>query len=282
LLSPDPLEAGWYGKPFACSRLAAAATADWLLFVDADVRLQPGAADAMVDEAQRREASLLSCWPGLDMVGVAERVFLPMLNFVVFTLFPAFLSLRDTRPSLGLAHGACIMVRRDVYERLGGHAMVRSELFEDTALARAWRAAGEHGACLDGQEVVRVRMYRRFVEMWNGFTKNAYPAFRRSVSFWLFLALHAVVFTAPFGVAPVLFLAGGAWGPWACAAGCVLAMRLVLALRFGHPVWSAFLHPIASLALCAVALRSMGRCRSGVGVTWKGRSYRGGGGGHAV
>ncbi|MBM4156350.1 MAG: hypothetical protein FJ221_15170 [Lentisphaerae bacterium] len=78
-------------------------------------------------------------------------------------------------------------MRRDEYLRTGGHAMVRRELFEDTTLARAWRAAGRSGLCVDGQDVVRVRMYDSLEAIWAGFQKNVYPAFRHEASFWLFL-----------------------------------------------------------------------------------------------
>jgi chlorobactene glucosyltransferase len=205
-----------------------------------------------------------------------------MLNFVVLTLFPTFVAMRNMIPSLGLAHGACILLGKEAYERTGGHDMVQAELFEDTALARAWRRARERGACVDGQDAVRVRMYDGFVPMWWGFTKNAYPAFRHELSFWLFLALHLAVFTVPFLAVVTAALTGSPWQGWAAAAACTLAMRLLLAARFRHPGWSALLHPVASLTMCSVALFSWFRCRTGEGVVWKGRTYRNERAGHAA
>jgi chlorobactene glucosyltransferase len=275
LIAPQPLPNGWCGKPFACSRLAAEARGNWLLFVDADARLQPGAAARIVSEAERRELTFLSCWPGLELDGFWERVFMPMLNFVVFTLFPAPLSLKMKLPALGLAHGACILIRRTEYAQTGGHALVRNELFEDTALARAWRAHGLSGLCLDGQDAVRVRMYDSLGAIWEGFQKNVYPAFRHEISFWLFLSFHFTFFVLPFVVALAL-AAGGvislvAWG----AAGAVLAGRSLQAWRFKYPLWSILFHPVAECALLAVALNSWYKCRAGSGIEWKGRTYRG-------
>src|SRR5690242_5590177 len=79
-------------------------------------------------DAEARNVSLLSCWPALDLAGFWERTLMPLLNFVVFTLYPAPLALRRDDASLGLAHGSFMMVRRDVYERMGGHALVRDEI----------------------------------------------------------------------------------------------------------------------------------------------------------
>ncbi len=223
----------------------------------------------MVEEATRRDLTLLSCWPRLEMAGFWEKTLMPLLNFAVFTLYPAPLSLRRNDASLGLAHGACLLAHRASYEAIGGHAAVRDQIFEDTRLARWWRARGGRSLCLDGQDVVSVRMYGSLGEIWRGFQKNFFPAFRREASFWAFLSLHAAVFLSPF----VLL----AWSANAAiAAACVLATRLALAARFGHPWWSAPLHPLAEAILIALSLSSWRRCKSGKGVAWKGRLYHSG------
>lgn len=258
---PLPLPQGWCGKTFACYTLAGQARSPWLLFLDADSVLAAGAVGSILSEARQRELTLLSCWPGLEMKGFWEKLLMPMLNFVVFTLYPAPLALaRPAYPSLGLAHGALILASRDAYERVGGHAAVREELFEDTVLARVWRQRGERSLCLDGQDVIRTRMYDGLGQIWSGFHKNFYPAFRSPLTFWLFLGLHAVVFLGPFF--------GLIWP----AAGCVLAMRVLLAVRFRHPVWSCLFHPVAELFLLALGFSSWWRARHG-GVEWKGRRY---------
>lgn len=275
LIPPQPLPPGWCGKPFACTRLVAEARGEWLLFLDADAQLQPGAAGRIAAEAERRGATLLSCWPGLVLRSFWERALMPMLNHVVFTLFPVRLSLTSNMPALGLAHGACLLVRRAEYEQTGGHAMVREELFEDTALARAWRAAGLRSLCLDGQDVVRVRMYESLAGIWIGFQKNAYPAFRREASFWLFLVYHFTVFVLPFVVAPASIATGAtSWPAWGAAAAALL-IRTAQAIRFRYPLWSPLLHPFAEAGLIALALTSWGKCRAGAGIEWKGRTYRG-------
>ena len=273
VLPPAPLPADWCGKTFACAQLAAAARGEWLLFLDADTQLKPGAAARLVAEASARGCTLLSAWPGLELRSFWERALLPMLNHVVFTLFPAPLSLLSNRPSLGLAHGACILARRAEYERTGGHAMARAELFEDTALARAWRAAGERGLCLDGQDVVTVRMYDSFGGIWRGFQKNIRPAFRREANFWLFLAFRAAFFLWPFLALAWAWGRSAEWRPAAGAAAAALLGRFAQAARFGYPRWSCLLHPLAEGALLAVGGASWYKWRWGRGVEWKSRIY---------
>ena len=280
LLAPAPLPPDWCGKPFACLCLAQAASGDWLLFLDADARLKPGAAAALVGEAERRNATLLSAWPGLTLASPWEAILMPLLNFTVLTLFPTPLSFRRDLPALGLAHGACILVSRAVYEANGGHGAVHDAVFEDTALARHWRRSGSRGLCLDGQDTVEVRMYDSFSGIWNGFQKNIHAGFERALSFWLFLAGHGAFFVAPLALAAVL-----PWGPakaWAAAAVLNgLLARWALALRFRQSKTAVLLHPLAESLLIALGLAAWLRHVLGKGVVWKGRSYRAGKGAKA-
>ncbi|GMW00327.1 MAG: hypothetical protein AMXMBFR84_14650 [Candidatus Hydrogenedentota bacterium] len=274
LIATADLPSDWCGKPFACHQLAAAAKGDWLLFIDADARLQPGAVDALVSEACARNASMVSAWPRLKMGSAWEWALMPFLNFCVFSVFPAPLSLKRKEPSLGIAHGACILAHRETYHRIGGHAMVRSEVFEDTVLARRWREHGEFGVCLDGQDVVHVRMYNSFASIWSGFQKVVYPAFRRDSSFWIFTLLHAAVFLGPFIYIPIdLFTDRLEWPIWT-AALVTLAARSALAVRFCQGWITVVLHPVVECLFVALCFSSRHRYLHGEGVSWKGRMYR--------
>lgn len=263
-----PLAEGWLGKNFACARLASEAKGKWLLFIDADARLAEGAVARMVEEANLRRLKLLSLWPGLEMESFWERCLMPMLSFVVFSIFPAPLSLILNSPTLGIAHGACLMIERESYFSIGGHTAVRDQIFEDGRLARLWREKGQRGMCLDGQDLVRVRMYESLSEIRSGFQKNFFPAFRRETGFWIFLAFHFTFFLLPF-----LLLITVPNRSVALVAGAVFGVRMALALRFRHPMWSALLHPLGEMVLISIGLSSWRMIKSGRGVDWRGRRY---------
>ncbi len=272
-LPPRPLPGQWRGKTFACAQLAIAAQGDWLVFLDADVRIAPDTPARMVAEAKSRAATFLSAWPRIEMIGFSEKWLMPLLNYVVFTLFPAPLSFTSNRSSLGLAHGACIVCRAEDYRFMGGHERVKGELFEDTRFAQAWRMSGRRGLCVDGQEWVRIRMYDSFLSIWRGFSKNLGPAFRRRTSLALFLVFHFVIGILPFVALGRAALAGRSLvGPTMAVAGA-LTMRLAQVIRFRYPWWSALLHPFAVGTMLVLAVVSRIRYESG-GVEWKGRRYR--------
>ena len=273
LVSPLPLPADWGGKPFACHTLAEKAGSEWLLFLDADARLKPNAVVRILNDARKRNVTLLACWPGLIAESIWEKMFMPMLNFSVFTLFPAPLSLERQQPSLGLAHGACLLLRREDYLAIGGHSRVRKELFEDTILARVWRESGRPGICLDGQDVIQTRMYDSLPGIWQGFEKIFYPAFRSDRNFWFFLLFHLLLFLLPFLLVPVLIVVRQPFLPWLACALMVLSMRLALAFRFRQSLWPILFHPVAEATLLVLGCSSRHRYRSGRGVTWKGRAY---------
>lgn len=267
-VTPVPLEAGWGGKNFACYQLAKAASGECMLFIDADARLAPAAVERMHEEMRSRKLSFLSAWPGLKMQGFWERSLMPMLNFVVFSIFPAPLSLYFNFSSLALAHGACLMFERRIYFEIGGHATVRNQIFEDTQLARLWRTRKHRGLCLDGSDIVRVRMYSSIKEIWMGFEKNFYPAFQFEASFWLFIGFHTVVFLLPF---VLLLLSPGGFAAGAVAV--ILLARFLLAIRFKHPLPHILMQPLSEAVLIAIGLASWWKCSTGRGVVWKGREY---------
>ena len=268
------LPENWAGKTHACQRLAESATARWLLFLDADTQVMPGAIDRLVGIAEKRKASLLSAWPHIEMRSITERLLMPLLNFVVFTLFPAPIARVRPGAALGLAHGACILADREAYTRLGGHALVHAQLFEDTMLAREWRALGENSQVTDGRLVASVRMYDDFRGIWNGFTKNYYPAFSSRLSFLIFqLYISVTGFLLPaFVIALVASsILTPAWLPLAAAS---VAARLLVALRFRHPLSSVLFHPFAVALMVVLGFRSWWLSEHGGGVEWKGRQYR--------
>ncbi len=70
------------------------------------------------------------------------------------------------------ANGQYLLISREAYDAVGGHAGVANSLLEDVALARAVKASGRRIFFRYGGDAVRTRMYRNFAQLREGWTKN--------------------------------------------------------------------------------------------------------------
>lgn len=274
LIQALSLPEGWCGKNYACAQLAKEASAKWLLFIDADARLSVNAINRILEDAISRDVTFLSCWPKIEMRSFVEKILMPFLNFVVFSIYPScLLQIKNPKfqynPRLGLAHGACMLFDRLSYEAFGGHERVKDQIFEDTRFAQLWRSGQRNSFCLDGQEVISLRMYSSFAEIWRGFQKNIFPAFQHEHNFWIFLFLHTVIF-----LSPILLLLINPNLKVFIASLSIILIRMILAIRFQHSMISVLLHPFGEIVLIVLGISSWWRCMSGKGVSWKGREYQ--------
>src|SRR5262249_13837674 len=143
VLRGTALPTGWLGKPHACRQLAAAARGDVLVFLDADVRLTPGAVRRATGLLESTGLDLISPLPRQIAEAAAERLVQPLLAWSILTLLPLDVAARSRRPSLTAANGQFLVVRRAAYERAGGH--VPDSVLDDLALLRAIKRTGGRG-----------------------------------------------------------------------------------------------------------------------------------------
>lgn len=273
LIQGEPLPDGWTGKSWACWQLAARAQGDLLLFTDADTWHHPSSVSAAVAELQHRRADLLSLWPRQRTGSWSEMLILPFVHVLILLFLPQWLPFKHR--SLGVANGQFVLFRRTAYEAIGGHQTVRSHLVEDVALGREIKTRGFRLVNGDGSRLIQCRMYTRFSEVWEGFTKNLRAGFEDSVGSFVALGVVQVIFLlAPFGWLAAGWMLSSAWTPLVAAqVVLVLGLRGFLAIRYHQPAMSVPLHPVGQfLALC-IAMNSWIQSSRGA-VTWKGRVYR--------
>ncbi len=190
VIEPGPLPAGWSGKNNAVTAGAKRARGRWLLFTDADTVHLPRSLARALGEAQERSAELLSYSPEQEVHGFWERAVMPVVFAeLAATYRPSEVS--DPRSSSAAANGQYLLISREAYDAVGGHAAVAASLLEDVALARAVKASGRRIFFRFGGDVVRTRMYSTLSQLKEGWTKNlallfanpGWLAFRRLVEF---------------------------------------------------------------------------------------------------
>src|SRR5437667_664151 len=196
-LRVDTLPDGWLGKPHALACGAKIASADWLLFTDADAEHGPGSLAELLERAEKECVDLLSLSPGQLTPTWWEKAVIPLV-YVWLAKHYSFEEVNDPKSEAAAANGQYMLMRRRVYERAGGHEAVRAEILEDVALARRVKAAGGRLLFLPGARWVQTRMYRTFAAMWQGWTKNLYLLYGRNARLiFVTIATAALVDWAP-------------------------------------------------------------------------------------
>jgi chlorobactene glucosyltransferase len=267
------LPEGWVGKPHACHQLARHARGDLLLFVDADVTLDPDAVGRVASLLAHHEAEVLTAVPGQDTGSLVERLVLPLLHLTYTAWLPLFLVHTTHDPRFLAANGQILAVRRHTYDALGGFEAVRTEVVDDMAFCRRAKRARRRVVFADGSTLARCRMYTSAREVWEGFSKNLYEGLGESpLMLGLVVMLYSLAFIVPYLLLAASPLVPALLLPAAIGVGLNLAVRGALALRFGHPLDGVLLHPVAVAVLLAIAFNSWRWAASGT-IRWAGRTY---------
>ena len=173
LLEAGAIPAGWIGKNHALWEGAKRASGKWLLFTDADAELLDGAVARALQIAEEKSAVMVSFSPEQIMRNWYEKALVPFVYSRLAKYF-SYDAVNDATSKTAAANGQFLMARRDVYDAIGGHREVAGEVLEDVALAKRAKSAGYRIWFGSGAEAVRVRMYRSFGEMCEGWKKNLY------------------------------------------------------------------------------------------------------------
>jgi chlorobactene glucosyltransferase len=270
-----PLPEGWKGKPWALQRATRDLAADWLVFVDADVRVHPACLARVHARAMRDSLDFLSGFGRLEMVGFWERIIQPAVGGLILAGNDLDAVNRSDSPDKVIANGQLILVRREAYETVGGHGAVRADILDDVGLARAFRAGGFQVRVFFLRALFSCRMYTSFRELWLGWTKNLYAGMGYRLGRVGFLSALLLYWFVAMWVA---LLAGAATGNtvWLAWGGALVAVsqavRFWLDRIFGQDVRFGVFQPVGALLLVGLVVDSARRSRTGR-VAWKGRTY---------
>jgi hypothetical protein len=273
------LPRGWVGKNYAASLGAAAATGEWLLFTDADAFHLPGSARRALSDAVDHDAVLVSYSPEQEMKTFAEQALIPFVYCRLAARF-AFARVNDPRRPDAAANGQFLLLLRDAYDSVGGHAAVAGQILEDVALARLVKRS-RYGIYFTAPiGIVRTRMYRSFGAMWQGWTKNLYPLMGGTPrSLLIELASVFPIFEAlALGLLCAVGLRGESGAP-SIVFGVALAALAGAHLRYGIALYrnlfpvSFVQYYVVGVSIYIAALISSWWKNTHGAVVWKGRAY---------
>jgi chlorobactene glucosyltransferase len=268
----EDLPDGWLGKPWALHQGAAVAKGDLLLFLDADIVYHPHALAAAVDFLTRSGAGMIALLPRFVLHGFWEHIAMPQLALTVFASMPLWLANRLRYRLFGLGGGPGNLVRRSVYEQVGGHAAIRDAVIDDVGLARLIRSVAATMA-VRADEFVSVRMYQGLRELVHGFTKNMWFALGGT----LFGAFVVPVLIVVAHMAPYVWalFAEGTLQRVAIATLVIISFtRLVVFIPLRYGVVNAlFGHPFMAAVWFVIFARSTWIVGIQREFGWRGRMY---------
>ncbi len=273
LISAAPLPPDWTGKASAIQTAIPLTRGRWFLFTDADTVHSPGSLARSVAEAKQFGVFLLSYSPLQATGSFWEKAVQPVIFAELAREF-SYDEVSQTDSPQAAANGQYILVTREAYEAVGGHARVKGSLLEDVELARAIKQVGKLRFRY-GPDAVSARMYRGFGDMIAGWTKNAALLFPSPIKLAALRTLESVLLLAGPVAALILFLTshwlcGGLLSLVVVASSLVYANRLI---RAGWPAKAATLSVLGLPIFAYLLIRSVVAHRVHGKAEWKGRTY---------
>lgn len=269
----SPVPEAWTGKAWGLQAgLDHSGANEWVLCLDADVRVHPSLVRSLLAHAGRTGVEALSAATRQQLSGGLEAV-----------LHPAFLATlvyrfgspggATSEPSRVQCNGQCFLVRRDALLRTGAFAASRGSLCEDVTQARQLAASGVAVGFYETDDLVEVAMYESWRETWRNWPRSLpmrdqHFGPREAVGLLELLAVQALPL-------PLLALALAAGAPpWFLALEALLASsRLGVLVGIGRAYLerptSFWLSPLADLP----AVLRVFQCALQRRHVWRGRAY---------
>lgn len=265
---PWSQSAGMTGKNHACQQLADRAKGDILVFCDADVQVSPQSLGRTIAVLQRyRNVSGVSGLPRQVMLGIREQLVIPWIMQlpIIFTV-PLAVSWQTRFASLQIANGQWLAIRKEAYQRIGGHRALGQEVLDDVVLARKLTQMNEGSIVpVIASRDLQVTMYSSWESLLDGFSKNLVPLFGGSVFKFLILLMGInFVFLSP------VWLMLIHWHLALLSFVLILFSRLLTGQVFRNPRWTALSHFQSLIYLDLLALTTIRKTLTRK-LQWKGR-----------
>jgi cellulose synthase/poly-beta-1,6-N-acetylglucosamine synthase-like glycosyltransferase len=261
---------GWLGKPHAMALAARQARSPWVLFTDGDVLFHPRALEIALHEAEAHSADHLVLAPTVILEKATEKAMLATMNMLSQGMVRLW-KVSDPRARDFIGVGGFNLIRRDVYEKLGGFDALRMEVLDDMRLGWLVKRAGYRQRVIVGRDLMRLRWLRGALDVIHLAEKNGFAAFRYRVVPTLLASLG--LFTL--AVLPLIAVAAGGWP---LVAGLLAYLSVALTFWGNRkvtpvPPWLAVLYAPATLVVLFALLRSMTLALVRRGIDWRGTRY---------
>lgn len=264
------LSGDWLGKPHALATAAGLAQSEWILFTDGDVLFDAGAVSQALRYAQTEQADHLVLMPEWTMASPGEAAMHGAMHALsTWTLH--MWRVADPGASDFLGVGAFNLVRRSVYEDLGGFTALRMEVLEDLRFGWKLKRAGYRQRVVLGPGLAAVRWSHGAWGVVRNLEKNLFALYRFKTATALFACLGLVV--------QIVWPLAALWvGGWARMGAVVLYGAIVGLYAASRTVtrvspWYVLAYPAATGLFLFAHVRSVALALWRGGVLWRGTLY---------
>ena len=279
----------WVGKVHAVhegvARSRAVASADYLVFADADTLFAPGCIAAALALMRHRRLDLLSVLSTLTYDSWFEHVAQTAASFELVRHYP-LTKANGIGRLRAFANGQFMLFTRDAYGAIGGHEAVRTSLFEDVALACRIALVGRKGGVFIADGLFHCRMYpdwTRFRRGWKRIYTLAAACKARRLAYWG-LQIRWIG-----TILPCWMLAAGPLGALVAVRDPGRGATVLVLFAFGlvtwlgalvrigaigrAPLWAAPLHLAGAWLMANVFAEGARDVRTNTPTEWGGRQY---------
>jgi len=164
---------------------------EWLLFIDADVRLHRDAIRKAINYARNNGINVLSFSPYQVCKRTYEKIIQPEIFNLLNYLYP--LKKINVSDRISAINGAFILIKREDYFLIGGHETIKGEILEDVALAKKALEKKLRVKMLQGNRWIQSKMYNSFTELFRGWSKNLYLLIKESNKEFIIILLREIL-----------------------------------------------------------------------------------------
>ena len=268
----DNLPAGWLGKNYAAHQGAAIASGEWLLFIDADVLLEPHAISRALQHTLNRQLDHLSAIAQYKCKGFIYNIvhLIWQGHGLVIPLKPWRARFKCSKKSMNL--GVFCLLKKSVYYACGGHAIAPLECVEDYRLGERIKKNGYSTEVVDAQTDITINWYSTLRQHINGYKKNVFAFFR----YRLMLVILGIIGWYGFFVWPIFacFVTGGICQTINLINTLLLLLLYLTVSRFFRvPTGYALFFPIGLLFYPYLIISSVFCFYKNKGIYWRGTFY---------
>lgn len=178
VINIQQLREGWFGKSHAMHEGVGISQGEWFMFTDADCRqISKKTISMAMREALAHKTDFLSITPVLETKTITEKILQPVCTLVLMIWF-VLDRVNDPERKTAYANGAFMLMHRSCYDAIGGHERVRLEISEDILMAQNAKKMGFNLRVVENDDLYRTRMYRNFMESWQGWSRIFFGSLR--------------------------------------------------------------------------------------------------------